>query len=720
MRILLVTPPLTQLNTPYPATPYLSGFLCSRGYNTAQQDLGIELIDSLFTKEKLAEVFSLAGDKGVSTHSDSKMLACQDRYLSTVDQVVNFLRGNDLSLATLIARSGFLPEGERFKHVADLEYSFGDLGVTDRAKHLATLYLEDISDFIRRTIDPHFELIRYAESLCVSLPSFDTLEERLCGEQSFIDELILDIFSKRFILDKPTVVGLSVPFPGNLYAALLVAKWIKTNHPEVKVLLGGGYVSTELRSIFDPRLFSYIDYLLFDDGEISILRLLEHFEEKCGEGKLVRTAFLKEGKVFFSGNEEENIAGSERATPLFSQLPLSKYISLVEVANPMLKLWSDGRWNKLILAHGCYWAKCAFCDVTLDYIRRYEPYDAFRIVDMMEEVIAQTGQTGFHFVDEAAPPALLKRISLEIIKRGLTVSWWANVRFEYSFTRDLCLLMARAGCIAVSGGLEVASDRLLTLMHKGVDLKQATTAASAFSSANIMVHAYLMYGFPSETLQETIDSLEVVRQLFEQNLVQSAFWHRFAMTVHSPVGCHPEQYGAKRTSCGSNPFANNEVYFKDGTNTDLVMLGEGLRKATYNYMHGVALDKPLNTWFEEKVPRCSIPSTLIAGYLITPKNDHLPNRGWLVSLADGFQLKLTDSRKPKLYIFNQSKHVEVVINTVEVDFWEVFFDMLKDQDGFWEISKLRELVLNQFPGGEEAFITSKVWKSLRKNGLAVS
>lgn len=719
MRILLVTPPLTQLNTPYPATPYLAGFLSKQGVEVYQQDLGIELIDRLFTADMLVAVFDSVGEAAILSHADTKMVALRHRYTTTIDSVISFLRSNDMTLANRIGKRGFLPEGERFKHIADLEFSFGDLGVVDRAKHLATLYIEDISDFIRRNVSPYFELIRYAESLCMALPTFDSLKEKVDAEPNLIDSLIVDTFSIYFEEINPTVVGFTVPFPGNLYAALICSKWVKRNHPHVKVLMGGGYVSTELRDLSDPRLFDYVDYLLYDDGEISIIRLLEYLEGKRAEDSLVRTSFRKEGEIVRIENAHLNIKGTERPAPLYSQLPINKYIDLLEVANPMLKLWSDGRWNKLILAHGCYWAKCAFCDVTLDYIKRFEPYDASAIVDMMEEVMAQTGQSGFHFVDEAAPPVLLKKMSLEIIRRGLNVSWWANVRFERSFTRDLCQLMARAGCIAVSGGLEVASDRLLSLMNKGVDVKLTAAVTSAFSSADILVHAYLMYGFPSETTQETVDSLEIVRQLFEHNLIQSAFWHRFAMTVHSPAGCYPEQYGAKSLSQKRNPFANNEIFFEDKTDTDLPMLGEGLRKATYNYMHNIALDKPVTTWFEAKLPKANVEATLIAGYLVTIKNDHFPDRGTLVWLADGYQLFLTDSRRPKLHIFNQSKVVEVIFRHDEIGFWESFFQLLDENGRMVDIEQVVELAKNNFSGGEDAISNSKVWKLLRKNGLVV-
>jgi radical SAM superfamily enzyme YgiQ (UPF0313 family) len=79
---------------------------------------------------------------------------------------------------------------------------------------------------------------------------------------------------------------------------------------------------------------------------------------------------------------------------------------------------------------------------------------------------------------------------IEILKRKLVLSWWTNVRFEKSFTRDLCLILKASGCIAVSGGLEVASDRLLELIDKGITVSQVAKVNRHFTEAGIMVHAY--------------------------------------------------------------------------------------------------------------------------------------------------------------------------------------------------------------------------------------
>ena len=336
-------------------------------------------------------------------------------------------------------------------------------------------------------------------------------------------------------MSSPKLVAISVPFPGNLYAALRCGQWLKANHPHIKIALGGGFANTELRSLSDARVFEFLDFISLDDGETPIEQLLKSINTSGSSETLKRTFTLEDGTVTYHNNQAcTDYKQGDVGTPDYSDLLLHDYISAIEVVNPMHSLWSDGRWNKLTMAHGCYWGKCTFCDVSLDYIQRYEPLTAAILCDRIETIIAQTGQTGFHFVDEAAPPALMRSLALEIIRRKLVVSWWTNIRFEKSFTRELCLLLKASGCIAVSGGLEVASDRLLALIQKGITVAQVARVNKHFTEAGIMVHAYLMYGFPTQTAQETIDSLEMVRQLFAAGVLQSAFWHQFAMTAHSP------------------------------------------------------------------------------------------------------------------------------------------------------------------------------------------
>ncbi|HZF79429.1 MAG TPA: radical SAM protein, partial [Rubrivivax sp.] len=511
-----------------------------------------------------------------------------------------------------------LPEGRRFQslevYVDDdggdpMAWAFGSLGVQDRARHLATLYLNDIADVIRDHVDPRFEFVRYAESLAMSQPSFDPLATALAAPHNLIDRTLNELTLQAVEQHQPTLVLVSVPFPGAVYAAFRIAQTIKAAHPNIAIALGGGYVNTELRELAERRVFDHFDFVTLDAGERPLLALIEHLQGQRSAQRLVRTFMRVEGAVRYVNFVEPDIAFEDVGTPTWDGLPLDKYLSLLDMLNPMHRLWSDGRWNKLTVAHGCYWKKCSFCDVGLDYIGRYDAATAETLADRIEAIVAETGQTGFHFVDEAAPPKSLKALAAELQKRKLAISWWGNIRFEKSFTPELCLQLADSGCIAISGGLEVASDRLLTLMKKGVSVDQVARVTKGFADAGILVHAYLMYGFPTQTVQDTVDALEYVRQLFANGCIQSGFFHRFACTVHSPVGKDPAAYGVTLVpfAHGEGPvFAKNDVGFIDPAGVDHDALGRGLKKALYNYMHGIGLEEDVRVWFEAGVPRTTV------------------------------------------------------------------------------------------------------------------
>ena len=629
VRVLSVIPPMTQLNTPYPSTAYLTGFLRSRGVHAVQEDLALALILKLLSRDGLRGLRQhIVSATGLEPTPAIKAFTDQfDRYQATINVAIAYLQGRDSTLAHRICSRCFLPEGPRFdaleNYVDDgsgdpMAWAFGSLGVQDRARHLATLYLNDLADVLRDAVDAGFEFVRYGERLAQSQASYEPLATALAAKRNLIDEALHNLTLEALARHEPTVVLLSVPFPGAVYAALRIAMTIKTNAPHITTVLGGGFVNTELRELTEPRLFDHIDYVTLDAGERPLLALLEHLSGKRSASRLVRTFHRPAGthEVRYVNLAEPDVPFAEVGTPTWDGLPLGSYLSLLDMLNPMHRLWSDGRWNKLTVAHGCYWKKCSFCDVSLDYISRYETTTAAALVDRIEAIVNETGQSGFHFVDEAAPPKALKTLAAELTQRQLAISWWGNIRFEKSFTPELCLQLADSGCIAISGGLEVASDRLLTLMKKGVSVDQVARVTKGFADAGILVHAYLMYGFPTQTVQDTVDALELVRQLFAAGCIQSGFFHRFACTVHSPVGKHPEQYGVSLLPLPQGTFAKNDVGFHDPTGVDHDVLGLALKKAIYNYMHGVGLEHDVRQWFSSHVPKTRVAKNRIKRALV--------------------------------------------------------------------------------------------------------
>jgi radical SAM superfamily enzyme YgiQ (UPF0313 family) len=649
-RVLAVIPPMTQLNTPYPSTAYLTGFLRSRGVHAVQEDLALALILRLLSAPGLAAVQEQVLKQPPAQRS-ARLNAFAERfeaYHRSIEPTIAFLQGRDSTLAHRIASRSFLPEGERFKSLdvfeADAEggdggdpmaWAFGALGVQDRARHVATLYLNDLADVIKDGVDPRFEFVRYGESLAASQGTFEPLAAALAAAPNLVDEWLQELTLAAIEKHQPTVVLLSVPFPGSVYGAFRIAQAIKAQHPHITTVLGGGFVNTELRDLSEPQVFDFFDYVTLDAGERPVLALLEHLQGQRGAQRLVRT-FRRVGEgepgqggvaiAAISGGAAEassapctvryinfiepDIPFEDVGTPTWDGLPLHQYLSLLDMLNPMHRLWSDGRWNKLTVAHGCYWKKCSFCDVSLDYISRYDAATATTLVDRVQAIVAETGQTGFHLVDEAAPPKSLKAFAAELRRRQVGISWWGNIRFEKTFTPQLCQELADSGCIAISGGLEVASDRLLTLMKKGVSVDQVARVTKGFADAGVLVHAYLMYGFPTQTVQDTVDALELVRQLFANGCIHSGFWHRFTCTVHSPVGQAPQEFGVQLIPLPAVPagkaFAKNDIGFIDPTGVDHNALGVGLKKGIYNFMHGVGLEEDVRMWWDISVPKTRV------------------------------------------------------------------------------------------------------------------
>ncbi len=728
-KILFITPPFTQLNTPYPATAYLKGFMNTLGVTSWQVDLGIEVILDVFSTRGLTQMFAdlEAADTELSENG-YRMYALRADYMRTIEPVIRFLQHKNPTLAHSICTRNYLPEAARFQQLDDLEWAFGSMGIQDKARHYATLYLEDLADLIKEAVDPYFGFSRYAERLGRSATHFDELHTALEGPDTLISKTLTVLLAQKIAQWQPDTVCLSVPFPGNLYSALKCGQYIKKNHPHIRVVMGGGYVNTELRSLTEERVFDYVDYICLDDGEAPLLFLLEHLSGRRERQQLKRVFARTHGVVcYHNGATEKDIAQRETGTPDYSDLPLQDYLSVIEIVNPMHRLWSDGRWNKLTLAHGCYWGKCSFCDITLDYIKNYEPLTASMLCDRIETIIAQTGQNGFHFVDEAAPPALMRDLALEIIRRGITVVWWTNIRFEKNFTPDLCQLLKVSGCIAVSGGLEVASDRLLARMQKGVTVAQVARVADAFTAADIMVHAYLMYGFPTQTAQETVDSLEMVRQLFQVGVVQSGFWHQFAMTAHSPVGLDPAAFEVQRMGPDFGGFADNDLEHHDPIGGDHERFSEGLKKSLFNYMHGVGLDMPLADWFDFKIPR-----TTIAGNYIETSIAHVPDppprpHALVIWMGQAPEITLFKEKvKGKTVelaelVFYRQKDEWGLVLDAEIGQWiaQIMTHLLLGPHEPWTFQQLKTSFAAASLGAFEDFTATAEWMQLREQGLLI-
>lgn len=711
--VLLITPPFVQLSSPYPATAFLAGVLKQEGYQTTQLDLSILTALRLFSRKGLTELFeeieAALSDEQID-HSEilSEYLGAKENYLNTIDAVILFLQGRYPQLSYKINSRAYLPEGPRFKNDS-LQKHAKQIDSQDDAVHLASLYLDDLVDLCRNTVLPDFGLSSYRESAASKNFSFSEIKNAFQKRDlitSYVEELLRQQTFPNYLC-----VGITVPFPGCLYMALKIADWLKRFHPEIPIVMGGGYVNTNLRYLKDPDFFKWIHFLTLDDGELPFLRILAYLSGKIDQTELVRTYFLSEGTLCFSENGQLNY--TKPYTPDYQGLKgqLKLYFSLKESTNPMHALWSQSLYLKLRMAHGCYHHRCSFCDTNLDYIYSYQAESAEHLVEQVEQIIAETGARNFHFVDEAMPPVLLKRFSLLILQKKLDIVWWGNIRFDLAFVSDLPLLMKRAGCIAVTGGLESANNRILKQMNKFTTIETIVRVCSQFSEAGVLVHGYLIYGFPTETIEETIHSLEIIRQMFQKKILHSAYFHRFSLTIHSSIYKEPEKYGIHKKEGRLTAFSNNDWEYKETNPRKVDQIAKNLTKALYNFNYRNCLEKPITSWFKG----ISLKQKLQDNFVSSVLNSPLP----IDENKKCFWLGGPPIIKEKTFLFSGNSKTTAYELPKELSAW--LCDMLTKSSIDQNENKTLKDYLEEMPEGifhqKKDLFLNELWNDLRDSGL---
>lgn len=637
MKAVLVQPPFAQLNAPYPAVYYLESFLRGRGIEATALDHSIEVYRALFSRTGIAPAFAAARrlleePPSKDAAPDAATLSQLERYVSYeplylewIDALVAFLSGSDPAFAHRIAQAVELPRGMRAE--AFLESRGGRIA-SHEARGLATAILEDLGDLVTYAFDSSFGTVRYGERIAASAPRFAPIKSALEASPLLgsVYAPLLDAEWKRQG-EAPRLLLVSVPFPGCLLGALACARSARSAFgSSTRILFGGGYVSTELRGMVDGGIFDFCDYLCFDSGYGAIDSILE-VEAGAPLERLYRTMYRDpQGRVVAAGFDQADAAPAARrgsacdqaerlrraeseaiarVAPDYESCEIGRYLQVVDSENPMHRLWSDSPWLKYALAHGCYWRRCSFCDTKLDYVARFEPVDVANLVAAADAASSRTGLYGIHFVDEAMPMTSLLAFARENRLRAARgerpFHYWGNVRFDSSWTEDRCEYLAASGLVAVSGGIEIATEEGLAATGKGFDLAGLVLTLVAMKRAGLLVHAYLIYGFPGQSRREIEDSAEVCRQLMASGLVDSAFWHRFVLTRHSRMygewleaesqGLKPGPWPGLGPADKGGDFAGNDLGFAGEEGFD--EFDDPLAAALESWMSGVGREAGL-------------------------------------------------------------------------------------------------------------------------------
>ncbi|MBQ5570861.1 MAG: radical SAM protein [Treponema sp.] len=657
-KAIIIQPPLVQLNTAYPSGAYLSAFFKSQNVCSSWHDLSIVLIDRIFCKGGLERLFELTEKKALSLAEGfakngedfaaknlKQYILQKDLWILWIDSIMKILRDGSKSSSRELTHkfvfSPFVPRGMRMESYLE---KLDAMPTADDARNLAGAALEDLADYINVAFDKDFALIRYAESIAVGKKSFGEIEGSLDSPvlKEFYEKVLEQVFCPGGREDtkimgeakegRRCLVCISLPFAGTFTPALFTGRFLKQRYgSKVFISFGGGFINTELRDFDLPEFERYADAISLDRGYGSYRRLLESGilsgKDFYGSGVSTGSRIYKMRLWFSSNGKTVTIAPSEddgematfensvtkSLVPDYSDIDFSLYPRMADDTNPMQRLWSDGSWIKAYLAHGCYWHKCAFCDVTLDYVCSYKMTDIEHLYSGLLEQAKEKGVYGIHFVDEALPPAGCIRFAKCNLKEGTPLSYWGNVRFEKVYSRDMADFLCFGGLTGVSGGIEIATGNGLDKISKGTDLDSIVSACCAFKEAGILIHAYMIYGYFGESAQDTINSMETLRQFFELGLLDSCFWHKFVLTRHSRIydewkhGLYPDLCPTEEEGAGL--FAKNGMHFKG--EGDSKKFGRGLNLALNSWMHGEKLGMNVCKWFDFKTPMPTVAHDLV-------------------------------------------------------------------------------------------------------------
>lgn len=657
MKVVIIQPPIVQLNTPYTSGAYLQDFfkklksfsnldsqLSPAAFELAKKagyqidsvewkDLSIELFHRIFSKEGITQLFHNTKDKAlkmaleaenqsdeITAYNLRRYVLTKESWINWIDKIVALLVENKSGRETLheFVRSAHVPRGNRMEtYLANLNREVS----VDDGYLLASLALADLADYITTVYDNNFALIRYAESICAS----DLSKEEILKTTNspvlkdylspLVENLINTVSSSQ---QEPSFLFcVSVPFPGTFAAAMFICKQLKSTFGKnALITLGGGYVNTALRSVNQAELAAYIDCFSYDRGYSFYTELLANglpaaaayqtesvFGGEVAQGKANQTKTSSTSSNRQELIEIENFM-TKNVAPDYDGIDFTKYPRLADDINPMHRIWSDGAWLKAYLAHGCYWHRCLFCDTKLDYVNCYKPVNIKNLYSSLLEQAKKSGVYGVHFVDEAAPPKMLEDFAS--LNKDKALTFWGNIRFEKAFSRDLADILAKGGLIGVSGGIEMACGEGLSNINKGIDIKTLVFSLAAFKEAGILTHAYMIYGYYNETPQMLIDSAETLRQLFKAGLLDSSFFHKFTLTKHSTlfaeweVGKHPDLHPI----FPKNNFTDYELHFKGEEKSE--KYGAPLSLAVNAWMHRKSLDKPVEKWFNFPMPKPTV------------------------------------------------------------------------------------------------------------------
>ncbi|MCI0710234.1 MAG: radical SAM protein [Chloroflexi bacterium] len=541
MKVMLLFPPNWTPSMPHLALPTLTAYLRMHGVEVIQRDLNAEVFDEILTYEYIMRaVKNLRHEYGVKAHRKPAKPRNPGREQLLWAMQEGPRLAEKVEAAKSIIRSDTFFDGP--VSLSAFETIIQCLEIASLPFYPASLHLQSY----------------------ISAYPVDSSAGVLAGVRDEYHNIFLDIFRSGILEDikyeQPDVVGISIPSMPQMLAGMTLGYLIK-QEADCHVTVGGPHISMLREQLAQvPAIFELFDSAIVFDGEIPLLQLVEavaHGDELSHVPNLI----YRDGDTIRVNERKQQEKIQDLPLPDFDGLPLDRYLA------PRLAL-------PLLTARGCYFGKCAFCNVGYGEPEAFSQLQAEQLADQMLALHDKYGVRHIFFADEAISPRNLRLLPPILEEAGSPIQWGGCVRFEKVITADMLYKMARGGCTMILFGLESASEQVIEFMVKGTELEHMSRILHESTEAGIWNHTFFFFGFPGETLDH---AQETVNFLYEhKHAIHSAALGTFLMERDSPAHRFPASFKVKRII--EEPDKDLAIYFDyevtegmDARMADLVM-----------------------------------------------------------------------------------------------------------------------------------------------------
>jgi hypothetical protein len=523
-KVMLLFPPNWTPTMPHLSLPTLTAYLRQQGIEVIQRDLNVEVFDRLLRRDALLQAVDLLYRRFKAPQGRP-----QRGPSPPPDQVEWALRNGPLLAEEIEQAVG----GMRSEAFFD-----GPIGL--RLFQTVVQALEVLSL-------PFFPAYLNLQTYVAAGP-VDSSRFLLQAVQDEQHNMFIDLFQRILLPDiireQPDVVGISIPSMAQMLPGMTAAYLIKAAGLKCHVSVGGPHISMLREELPKaPQMFQLIDSAVVFDGEVPLLQLAEAVADGRDLAHIPNLIY-RDGDAIRVNTRKEPEKITHLPIPDFGGLPLDRYLA------PRLAL-------PLLTARGCYFGKCAFCNVGYGEAESFSQLRAQNLSDQMLTLHEKYGVNHIFFSDEAVTPRNLRDLSKILDAKGTPVTWGGCVRFEKVISEDLLHAMYKGGCRMLLFGLESASAAIIEQMVKGTQLDHMSRILRQSNEAGIWNHTFFFFGFPGETInhaQETVNFLYA-----HKPYINSAAMGTFLMERYSPAHRYPETFGVKRII--EDPDKDLAIYF---------------------------------------------------------------------------------------------------------------------------------------------------------------